>query len=72
MIPEQCKDKIRAMSQQDNIREGFVELFTAVSNDADICNLPAGTLVIPMYDEDDNLQPGDWAPELHFVVRRVE
>lgn len=71
MIPETCKNKILAMAAAPKIAEGFVELFSATIKDAKVGDLPAGTLIVPMYDESDDLQPGDYACELHFVVRKV-
>jgi hypothetical protein len=52
--------------------QGFVDMFEAVANDAQAQNLPSGTLAVPMYDENSGLKKGDWACELHFVVRKVD
>lgn len=50
--------------------EAYLELFEAIMADAQIRELPAATCVVCLYDEGD-LQPGEFAPELHFVVRKV-
>lgn len=67
-----CEEKILALGSGQQINRGFLDLFKAVVNDAEAQGLPSGTLVIPYYDENSNLQPDDWAAELHFVVRKVE
>lgn len=72
MIPADCEKKIREMAKADYITQGFVDLFTAVANDSRLKENPSGTLIVPMYDESSGLQVGDYACELHFVVRRVE
>ena len=72
MIVEACADKIMALGDNDSLRQGFRDIFIAVSNDAEAQDLPSATLVIPLYDEACNLQPGDWAPEIHLVVRKVD
>lgn len=72
MLPKDCELKIRALAAAPQIETAFVELFTAVINDAKIRNLSAGTLVVPMYDENSGFHSGDYAAELHFVVRKVE
>jgi len=72
MIPQKCTDKVLAMGGNDNIRRAFSEMFTAISDEGEMQQLPSATLVIPFYDEACNLQPGDWAPEVHLVVRKID
>ena len=50
--------------------QAYVELFAAIAADAEMRNLPSATCIATIYDDGD-LSPGDWAPELHFVVRKV-
>lgn len=69
MIPDACKQIIMKFGDNESIRRGLIDLFNAASNEAQTKGLPASTLVIPFYDN--NLKPGDWAPELHIVVRKV-
>jgi hypothetical protein len=71
-IHEDCKKKIQAFGGNESIKQGLLDLFEAVSNDAEAQGLPSGALVMCLYDEDSNLQPGDWAAELHIVARKVE
>lgn len=72
MIPSACQDKIWTLGDNESVRRGFIDLFNALSNDAEIQGLPSATLILPFYDETSGLQPGDWAPEIHLVLRRVE
>ena len=67
-----CEDRIMKLGNNESIKKGFVDLFRAVSNEAVLKKVPSATFVQLLYDEDSNLQPGDWAAELHFVVRQVE
>lgn len=71
-IHPDCEAKINAFGGNESIKRGLLDLFKAVSNDAIQSGLPSGTLVMCFYDEDSNLQPGDWAAELHIVARKVE
>ena len=50
--------------------QAYLELFAAIAADAEMRNLPSATCIATIYEEGD-LSPGDWAPELHFVVRKV-
>ena len=50
--------------------QAYVELFEAIAADAAMRDIPSATCIVPIYAEGD-LQVGDFAPELHFVVRRV-
>jgi len=72
MIVEACVDKIMALGDNESLRQGFRDIFIAVSNDAETQDLPSATLVVPLYDEACNLQPGDWAPEIHLVIRKID
>lgn len=71
MIPTACADRVMRLGDGESLRRGLLDLFNAASNDAEIQNLPSATLAIQLYDQECNLQPGDWAPELHIVVRKV-
>lgn len=50
--------------------ELMLQVFENIAGDCLIRESPAGTLVVLLY-KDGDLEPGDFAPELHFVVRRV-
>ncbi len=71
MIHEDCIKMIRSFGNNDSIRQAFVDLFNAVASDAESQGLPSGTLVVPFYDDNCSLVPGDWAAELHLVARKV-
>lgn len=71
MIHHQCQERIMKMGDDATIRRGLVDMFNAASKDAQEKDLPSATLVVPYYDDQCNLQPGDWAAELHLVVRKV-
>ena len=66
-LTEAVRAKIMGL-KVDN--QAYLELFEAIAADANIRGVPSATLVVTIYGEDD-LSPGDWAPELHFVVRQV-
>ncbi len=70
MIAEDCKKKVLGIA--DRPQQGFLDLFVAISREAAAEGLPARTLVFPMYDENSGLRPGEYAAEIHFVVRKVE
>lgn len=72
MIPLPCANRILEMGGEGPVRQAFLNLFNAMSDSSDLDNLPSATLVIPFYDEACNLQPGDWAPEIHLLVRKVD
>jgi len=67
-----CEEKIMGLGNNESIRRSFVDLFRAVTNNAIVLGVPNATEVLLLYDEDSNLQPGDWAAEIHLVVRQVE
>jgi len=72
MIHPDCIQKVLNLGGNESVKQGLVDLFRAAANDAESQDLPSGTIVIPFYDESSKLQPGDWAAELHCVVRKVE
>jgi hypothetical protein len=49
----------------------LVGLFNKLSDEAESNGLPAATVVAVFYDEHCKLKEGDWAAELHLVVRKV-
>ena len=72
MIPTKCEAKIRDLARGPNLEQVFIELFEVIIKESKALDNSSGTVVVPMYDEETGLQPGDFAPELHFVARRVE
>lgn len=46
--------------------------FRALAKEADITSMPSATLISAMYDKDSVFTTGQYAAELHFVVRRVD
>lgn len=67
ILNEATKAKLLALKVNP---QAYLELFEAIAADAEISDIPSATCIVPIYDEGD-LSPGDWAPELHFVIRRV-
>lgn len=67
-LNENVKQKILGLKLTPEL---LLDCYTAIAEDAVIREVPAGTLIIPLY-EDGDLESGDYAPELHFVVRVVE
>jgi hypothetical protein len=72
MISEKCKNFIMNLGTDPEVRVGFINLFDAFSEDPNIQDLPAVSYVLPCYDESCGLQPGDWAPQIHLVLRKVD
>jgi hypothetical protein len=68
----ECERQVMALGGNDSIKRGLLDIFKATVQDTIIQGLPNGTCVIPFYDKDSDLKPGDWAAELHCVVRQVE
>lgn len=71
-LPDDVTKKIMALGRGEAINRGFLDLFRAIANEANIDGSPAKTMILPMYDRDSGLKPGDWAAEIHFVIRKVE
>lgn len=65
-------DKVLGLGQSESIKQGFLDLYRAMANEANIDGAPAKTVVLPLYDASCALEPGDWAPEIHLVIRKVE
>lgn len=72
LLHPDCEQKVLSIGEGESLRRGFLDIFRATINDCLQQDLPSGTLIIPFYDGDSNLKPGDWAAELHLVVRQVE
>lgn len=69
MIAADCQKKVLGLA--DRPQQGFLDLFNSIAREAELKQLPASTMVFPMFDENSNLVAGDWAAEIHFVVRKV-
>lgn len=65
------EEKILGLGRGEAINRGFLDIFNALVNEADIDGSPSKTMIMGFYDKDSNLQPGDWAAELHFTIRKV-
>ncbi len=72
MIPNECANKIMSFGGDKEIRLSFLSMFNHMAEEGDKGNVPASTMILQLYDNDSNLQPGDWAPEIHFVLRKVD
>lgn len=68
MINEKVKAKILGLKLTN---EHLLSLFEEIAADVKIREIPAATLVVACFEYGD-LEPGDFAPELHFVVRKVD
>lgn len=72
MIRKECVEKILSLGENQPIRKAFLQMFEQMAKEADKNGDPASTVILQLYDEDSKLQPGDWAPELYLVLRKVE
>ena len=72
MIAEKCESKILNMGEKGKLREAFLSMFRQMAVAADEAEAPASTVILRLYDDDSDLKPGDWAPELHLVIRKVD
>lgn len=76
-LPLACENKIRTLGESESIRQGLLDLFKAMVKESEIEEeqlgetFPHKSLAWLMY-EDGDLEPGDWAAELHLVIRKVE
>ena len=68
MIHEDCRDRIL---QTQLTPPNLVALFNKLADEAEKNGLPAATVVTVFYDENCSLKEGDFAAELHLVVRKV-
>jgi hypothetical protein len=50
----------------------MVELFETLSADAELNDIPVMTLMVPYIDDSDEYEVGQYVPELHLVVRRID
>lgn len=66
MLHPDCKAKIGEYDPR------LLDMFEAMADEAALDGSPAKTLVLPLYDAQSGLQPGDLAAELHFVIRKVD
>ena len=61
----------------DRIRDGkiggdrMVELFETLAADAELNEVPVMTLMVPYIDDADEYEKGEFVPELHLVVRKI-
>lgn len=62
----------------DRIRDGkiggdkMIELFETLAADAELNEVPVMTLMVPYIDEIDEYEKGQYVPELHLVVRKID
>lgn len=66
------EDKVMGLGKGEAVNRGFLDVFRAMANEANFDGAPSKTMILPMYDDSSALQPGDWAPEIHLVIRKVE
>jgi len=71
-LPSSVEDRVMNLGKGEAVNRGFLDIFRALVTEADFDHSPIKTMILGMYDKDCNLQPGDWAAELHFVIRKVE
>lgn len=51
--------------------DGMVKLFETLAADAELNGIPVMTLMVPYIDDSDEYEVGQYVPELHLVVRKV-
>lgn len=51
--------------------DGMVELFETLAVDAELNEVPVMTLMVPYIDDADEYEKGQYVPELHLVVRKI-
>jgi len=62
----------------DRIRDGkiggdkMIELFETLAADAELNEVPVMTLMVPYIGEADEYEKGQYVPELHLVVRKID
>ncbi|MCI0564662.1 MAG: hypothetical protein MN733_39850 [Nitrososphaera sp.] len=71
-LPADVEKKIMNLGKGEAVNRGFLDLYKAMANEANYDGAPSKTIILPMYDSESGLKPGDWACELHFVIRRVD
>jgi len=71
-LQQSVEDRVMQLGHGEAVNRGFLDLYRAMANEANLDGSPAKTMILPLYDAACALQPGDWAPELHFVIRKVE
>jgi len=70
------EERVMNLGDNENLRRGFLDIFRALAVECEMdeqsgINVPTRSLNMPMY-KDGDLQPGDWAADLFFVIRKVE
>jgi hypothetical protein len=50
----------------------MIELFETLAADAELNEVPVMTLMVPYIDETDEYEKGQYVPELHLVVRKID
>lgn len=73
-IPEHCRDYIKSLGNNSSIRQSFLDLFDALAQESGFRELSANSITIPCFDMDNppDLDDGDWVPEIHLVIRKVD
>lgn len=51
---------------------GMIELFETLAADAELNSIPVMTLMIPYIDDNDEYEKGQYVPELHLIVRKID
>ncbi len=52
--------------------DGLVKLFETLAADAEVSDSPVMTLMVPYIDDGDKFVVGQYVPELHLIVRKVD
>jgi hypothetical protein len=52
--------------------DGMVQLFETLAADAELNEIPVMTLMIPYVADEDEYETGQYVPELHLIVRKVD
>jgi len=52
--------------------DGMVKLFETLAADAELNEIPVMTLMVPYIADEDEYETGQYVPELHLIVRKVD
>lgn len=70
-LPTDCEKNLRETVSNPDFADQIVALFNQMIEHAESNDLPAVTVVLPLYHNNSGLVEGDWAGELHLVGRKV-
>ena len=69
--PALCPASTRHLRESLDKFQHLPNLFEAIAVDAKKANLEIAPVVIPMWNDQDDLQPGQYVAEIHLIVKKV-